>query len=108
MLSTLVHWHATPTQVVIAGDKAAAGASDLEQALARHYMPWAVTVRLATPDAATSLATQAPWLAAMTARDGRATAYVCRDFTCSAPVTEAVALSAQLDDAAAPRRIIQA
>ncbi|HEX5214650.1 MAG TPA: thioredoxin domain-containing protein [Vicinamibacterales bacterium] len=108
MLSTLVHWHATPTQVVIAGEAAAPGAADLEQVLARHYLPWAVTVRLAAPDAAARLSKQAPWLAAMTARDGRATAYVCRDFACNAPVTDADALSAQLDDAAAPRRIIQA
>ncbi len=32
----------------------------------------------------------------MAARGGRATAYVCRDFTCQAPVHTAEALAAQL------------
>ena len=73
-----------------------------------HYLPWAVTVRLPGRHVAERMSGQAPWLAAMAEIDGRAAAYVCRDFTCSAPVTDPADFAAQLNDAAAPRRIIQA
>ena len=40
------------------------------------------------------LAQRAPWLAGMTPIGGRATAYVCEEFTCQAPVSDAAALRA--------------
>jgi uncharacterized protein YyaL (SSP411 family) len=43
----------------------------------------------------------------MTPGDGHASAYVCYDFTCQAPVTEAAALDRQLEELSAPRRIVQ-
>ena len=41
-----------------------------------------------------SLAAALPWLAPLTVRDGAATAYVCRAFTCEQPVTTPTALAA--------------
>ena len=37
-----------------------------------------------------------PWIGAMGMRDGRPTAYVCREFTCQAPTTDAAVLRTQL------------
>jgi len=51
---------------------------------------------------------QLPWLAAMTPKDGRATAYVCHAFACQAPTHDPAALEDQLANAAAPSRIILA
>jgi uncharacterized protein YyaL (SSP411 family) len=42
------------------------------------------------------LAQRAPWLAGMTPLEGHATAYVCEEFACQAPVTEPAALRALL------------
>ena len=42
----------------------------------------------------------------MTMQGGRATAYVCHEFSCQAPTTDPDVLARQIDDAAAPRRII--
>jgi len=39
----------------------------------------------------------------MTPRDGHASAYVCRDFACQAPVTSAALLDAQLETGAGAR-----
>jgi len=38
-----------------------------------------------------------PWIAGMKMVDGRATAYLCRDFTCESPTTEAGELARLLD-----------
>jgi uncharacterized protein YyaL (SSP411 family) len=41
----------------------------------------------------------------MTMRDGRATAYLCQDFACREPVTDASALERQLNEIGTNRRI---
>ena len=48
------------------------------------------------PNRQANLAGLLPWLGTMTMREGRATAYVCRDFACQAPVTDRDALIEQL------------
>jgi uncharacterized protein YyaL (SSP411 family) len=52
-----------------------------------------VPVTASTRDA---LAGLLPWIASMQPRDGRATAYVCRDFACQQPATSPEELRAQL------------
>jgi uncharacterized protein YyaL (SSP411 family) len=55
-----------------------------------------LTIAHLTEDA---IAARVPAAGAMRAVNGAATAYVCRDFTCQAPVTSADALAAQLEGA---------
>ena len=38
-----------------------------------------------------------PWTEAMDLKEGRAAAYVCRNFTCHAPTIDVVELSAHLE-----------
>lgn len=75
-------------QVVIVGEE---GADDLERALAVRYLPSTVVLRL-TPAGQRDLAGLLPLVASMQPVDGRAAAYVCQQFTCSAPVTTVEAL----------------
>ena len=95
MLANLVSWHSVPAQIVIASGDDPDHMAALERAAARAYLPGAVQIAL-PPDAARAFADWLPWLAAMTPRDGHATAYVCRDFACQAPATTAAAFEAQL------------
>ena len=95
MLAALSTYHAGVPQVVIVGDPAHNGTHRLARAAQRTYVPTAVTVPL-TPQHQASLARLLPWIAAMQRRDGQATAFVCRDFTCQAPTTVADELVAQL------------
>ena len=52
------------------------------------------------------MAARLPWLGAMQMRDDKATAYVCRDFVCREPVTDAEALGRALELDVTPRIIL--
>ena len=78
--------HAGIGQVVIAEGDDGEGARALASELGSHYLPFAVTIRL-SPAAGARLAERLPLVAPLTPVDGRAAAYVCRDFTCLRPVT---------------------
>jgi uncharacterized protein YyaL (SSP411 family) len=97
MLAALSTYHAGMPQVVLVGDHASDDFQSLRDIVRRRYMPTAITVPV---DASTRdrLDRVLPWMAAMRARDGRPTAYVCRDFSCQAPTTEARELDGQLRD----------
>jgi uncharacterized protein YyaL (SSP411 family) len=102
MVTNIVLWHGGGTQIVIAGHRDADDTRALERAVAHHDLPWAVSVPVDPTTAATS---PLPWLRAMALRDGHAAAYVCSDFTCQAPVTDAAALDAQIEDLARGKRV---
>jgi uncharacterized protein YyaL (SSP411 family) len=96
MLAGLSAWHADHAQVVIVGGPDDEGARALQREVAKQYRPFAVVVSLAPGSRQRAVAAQIPFVGAMTARDGRATAYVCRHFTCREPVTSPQALAAAL------------
>jgi uncharacterized protein YyaL (SSP411 family) len=94
MLAALSAWHAGAAQIVVVGS--ADGAAPLLAEVARHYLPFAIVVPVTPGDPQRELASALPFIGAMQMRDGRATAYVCRDFACREPVTAVEALAAQL------------
>ncbi len=96
MLAALTAWHAEHAQVVIAGAPDAADTAALRMEAARHYRPFMVTVPLVPGQAQEGIARLLPFARAMAQRDGRATAYVCRNFTCREPVVSPDALARQL------------
>jgi uncharacterized protein YyaL (SSP411 family) len=96
MLAGLSAWHARHVQIVIVGVRGAADAQALLNEAARHYRPFAVTILVEPGAAQQALSELLPFAGSMTLRDGQAAAYVCRDFTCRAPVTTPEALAAEL------------
>jgi uncharacterized protein YyaL (SSP411 family) len=96
MLAGLSAWHAGATQIVLVGDETSR--APLATAVARRYLPFAIQVPVG-PETQEKVAGMMPAVAAMRAVNGAAAAYVCRDFTCKAPVTSADALSLQLETA---------
>jgi len=98
MLAALSTYHAGLPQIVVAGDADADDTIALLGATRHRYCPTALLVPAFTPGRA-GLERVLPWVRDMTARGGQATAYVCRDFTCQAPVHTPEALLAQLGDA---------
>jgi uncharacterized protein YyaL (SSP411 family) len=94
MLAGLSTWHAGATQIVVLGSEP--DSTSLRVEAARHYLPFALMVPVVPGDPQRELSAAMPFIAAMRQRDGRATAFVCRDFACREPVTDADALAAQL------------
>jgi uncharacterized protein len=99
MAAALSTWHAGVDQIVIAGDAGREDTRRLHEVLAARYLPFAVVVPVRPGEWQTTLARLLPFTAEMQARDGRATAYVCRDFTCDAPTNDPDELAARLDAA---------
>jgi hypothetical protein len=63
--------------------------------VARRYLPFATTIT-GSNEQRRELAARMPLVAAMEPLDGRAAAYVCRDFACRQPVASVEELEEQL------------
>ena len=96
MLAAFERFCAAPRQVVIAGERDAADTRALLQAAQRVFLP-NTTVLLADGGAGQAFLERGlPSLREMRKQDGRACAYVCENFTCQSPVTDAAALAKRL------------
>src|SRR5947207_3992976 len=82
-------------KVALVGERESAGFQSLERAVAQHYVPSLVFA--GGPPGESHLV---KLLEERLLFDGQATAYVCRGYTCDKPVTDADALSEQLESAA--------
>ncbi|MGH9411756.1 MAG: thioredoxin domain-containing protein, partial [Vicinamibacterales bacterium] len=94
MLAGLSAWHAGISQVVVVGDRD--GARTLLGAIAERYLPFAIVIPVEPGERQSRLGASVPVLGSMAQRDGRATAFVCRDFACRAPVVDPAALLTEL------------
>jgi uncharacterized protein YyaL (SSP411 family) len=102
MLMNLVTWHAGLSQIVIVGPRGRSDTQALHRSASERYLPFAVVVPIEPGEHQERLATLLPWTAAMGTIDGRAAAYVCRQFACERPVSSPEALTALLDNRRAP------
>jgi uncharacterized protein YyaL (SSP411 family) len=85
-----------PRHVVLAGDPAAADFRALAAVLHERLGPRRAVLAADGGEGQRWLAAKAPWLAEMQRAGGRATAYVCAEFACQAPVNTAAELRAVL------------
>ena len=106
MVANVALWHAPKSEVVLVGDPTSEETRALERVLAGRYLPAAVAIPVAPGDRQREMGATLPWIGAMSSKDGRATAFVCQAFACQAPTSEPATLARQLEDVAAPRRII--
>jgi hypothetical protein len=86
----------TPRHVVLAGDPTREDFRALAAVVHEGIGPRRILLAATGGEDQAWLARRAPWLAGMTPLDGRATAYVCEEYACQAPVNEPAALRALL------------
>jgi uncharacterized protein YyaL (SSP411 family) len=96
MMSALSTYHAGVTQVVIVGKPGDEGTEALKREAVAKYDPFSVIVPVQPGPAQAELSRLLPFIASMDMRGGRATAYVCHNFTCSEPATDAPGLAERL------------
>jgi uncharacterized protein YyaL (SSP411 family) len=96
MMASLSAYHGKIAQIVIVGSFSAEPAQLLVREAASKYDPFSVVVPVDPVETQAELARLLPFIATMDMREGRATAYVCHDFTCEAPVTDPAGLAERL------------
>ena len=98
MLVAIELVHAMPRHVVVAGDPAAADTRALIAAFESKLRPHDLLLVADGGEGQRRLAAIAPFVAPLVRVDGRATAYVCVDHSCSLPMTEPAAFATRLDE----------
>jgi len=78
-----------PRQIILVGDREAADTKALLRTLYSRFVPHRVVLLVDSPEARAALSAAIPAIAAMERVEGRASAYVCRDYTCQLPVNTA-------------------
>ncbi len=86
---------ASTEEIVVVGEPGGDDTAKMLAALASRYLPFAVVVPLSSGRQAEASRFM-PFVQAMTKREGRATAYVCRNFACNQPTTDADEMMRQL------------
>jgi uncharacterized protein YyaL (SSP411 family) len=95
MMAAVSAYHAGMTQLVIVGGEQDAATAALMRESIDVYRPSMIVVPVLAAHRA-GLTRLLPWTASLTAIDGQATAYLCRDFACQLPATTPDALRHQL------------
>lgn len=95
LLSVLDSYLAEPVEVAIIASQDDPAADALHRVVMRRYLPNRVVVGGTSPEVEDGITL--PLLEGKTARDGVATAYVCRGRSCSEPITDPEALARELE-----------
>jgi uncharacterized protein YyaL (SSP411 family) len=85
-----------PRQIVVVGDRGAEETRALLVEIHSRFLPDSIVLLIDSDQARARFAEGIASIAEMKKVDGRAAAYVCRDYTCQLPVSDAAALAALL------------
>jgi len=99
LLTTLDFYLQKPQEIVLLGTPGAADTQAMLRTIHQQYLPNKILLQIDprhAPSALEAFPLLRDVLAGKTQVDGKATVYVCHNFTCSLPVTEPAALTALL------------
>ena len=92
-----------PKQVVIAGDPGAPDTREMLGVVRRRFIPAKVLFLADGAAGQKQLAKWLPFFESVSRKDGRATAYVCEDYVCKLPTTDAKIFERQLTGKPTPK-----
>jgi uncharacterized protein YyaL (SSP411 family) len=87
MLAACEFLSGEPQQIVIVGEKESPDTQALLRAVFTRFSPNRVLILIDSEEARAAFASRIPSIAAMREVDGRAAAYVCRNYACQLPVS---------------------
>jgi hypothetical protein len=90
MLAAVEFLQGPSCEVVIAGDPGGEDTKEMIRALRSLYVPGKIALLRPAGDRPSEIEKIAPFTAPMKTRDGRATAYVCSNFSCQSPTADIV------------------
>ena len=93
MLSGCEFYLGEPRQIVFTASAAGADLQALLHTLRSRFLPNAVTMLVDSPETRRKLAAWVPAIESMHPLNGRPAVYVCRNYTCQLPVSEAARFS---------------
>jgi uncharacterized protein YyaL (SSP411 family) len=88
MLCVLDFYLSKPKQIVIAGEADRADTRAMLRAVRERFLPNAIVILVDGSESQRALAKMLPFLEAIKRADGKATAYVCVNYTCQLPTNE--------------------
>jgi uncharacterized protein YyaL (SSP411 family) len=88
MAAALATALAPPSQVVVVGPPERSDTRALWRRAQRTFRPFTVVIPVTPGEAQAALAGLLPWVGGMTMAGDRATAYVCENFVCTAPIVD--------------------
>jgi len=103
LMSALQRGVGPSLEVVIAGTAGADDTSTLIATVREMYLPQAAVLLVPPGEAGAAIRKLAPFAEGYEPVDGKAAAYVCRDFTCQLPTTDPAKLKELLDEALSKR-----
>ena len=93
MLSACEFRTGEPRQIILAGEKGSADTDALLRTLHSRFVPNRIVLLVDSPETRRTLAAGIASIQSMHKIEGRASAYVCRNYTCQLPVFEAEKLA---------------
>jgi uncharacterized protein YyaL (SSP411 family) len=102
LISALQRGIGPSLEVVIAGEPGAADTKALISTVRSMYLPHAAVLLVPPGSEGATIRRLAPFAESYELVDGKAAAYVCRDFTCQLPTTDPVKLTELLKEAISP------
>ena len=93
----LAFWMLPGTEIVLAGDLDDPALPVMQQALHRTYLPNTVTLWHPSSPQALAIEALVPMVKSMKEVDGKATVYICENFSCKQPVTSPEQFNSMLE-----------